>query len=106
MLDLEYKFDKLFKQVPNNLNEEFIEYSNNTVCGFNPYENPLDVEDIYVFPPNEQISDINDIGYEDVSYFDLDYSQSNILPLDDTEISYKGFEDIFQNPIIFINEVK
>ncbi|CAG9802630.1 unnamed protein product [Chironomus riparius] len=94
--------------VSNDLNEELISYPKSIVSGFNPFVNPLDVEDIYVFQPNEQISDIDDFGYilntENVSYYDLDSSQSDILSFDGTDLI--NLDDLCRTPITIINEPK
>jgi len=75
-----------------------------SVKNFNPYENELDHQDLYGFPPNEQTVDINEIGYiinpgelSQNAYYELDNSQSSILTYEVEQIA-ETWEEILQKP--------
>ncbi|XP_070502571.1 uncharacterized protein [Chironomus tepperi] len=93
--------------VSNDLNDEYMLY--NTASGFNPYENLLDHENLCELSPNDYYGN-NEIGYiinpNEVSYLDLDSSQSNAMSFDEAEQIPESFEEIFQSANAFINEVK
>ncbi|XP_070502572.1 uncharacterized protein [Chironomus tepperi] len=93
--------------VSNDLNDEYMLY--NTASGFNPYENLLDHENLCELSPNDYYGN-NEIGYiinpNEVSYLDLDSSQSNAMSFDEAEQIPESFEEIFQSANAFINEPK